>query len=222
MLSSNIYSKLSELYKIPLVQVAKKMGYSKSNILILKQDFAELKEKHPQVWSNIGSCIHNADKRTPEEYALDLVSSWVFEDTLLKYGSKYLNLTLNGADKTREILSNTRVSSASDFMLAGRCLEVVNSYTKYWKVKKQIDLRDNKYNKLKAKNSLLLCVDVYSKNFFVLDLTKDIPFKYIESHEFYGGKSAYRLYIENADKADLSMQNIIKELKKIEKQDGKS
>lgn len=219
-MSSNIYSKLSELYKIPLIQVAQSLNYSESNILILKQDFSVLKERYPQVWLNISSCVHNADRRTPEEYALDLVSSWVFEDTLLKYGSKHLSLTLNGADRTREILSNTRVSSASDFMLAGRCLEVVNSYTKYWKVKKQIDLRDNKYNKLKAKKSLLLCVDVYSKNFFVLDLTKDIPFKYIESHEFYGGKSAYRLYIENIDKTDLSMQNIIKVLKKTEEQDG--
>jgi len=216
-LASNIYNKLSELYKIPLVKVAQELKYSEPNILILQQRFSDLKAKHSQIWSNISSCVHNADRRSPEEYALDLVSSWVFEDTILKYGSKHLNLHLNGSDKNREILFNKKVSSASDFLLGSRHLELINSYTKYWKIQKQIDLRDNKYKKLKAKNALLLCVDVYCKNFFILDLKKDIVFKHIESHEFYGGKPAYRLYIENAEKHYLSMKNIIKQLDKIEK-----
>lgn len=216
-MASNIYDKLSELYKIPLVHVAQKMGYSKPNLLILHQKFDELKSQYPEVWSNILSCKNNADKRTPEEYSLDLVSSWVFEDTLIKYCSKHVDIQLNGADANREILCDTRVSSSSDFVLCGRFLELINSYTKFWDTNKAIDLRNNKYIKLKNKESLILCIDVCSKNFFILDLKSDnISSEYIESHEPYGGKSAYRLHINNVDKVDLSILNIIKELKGVQ------
>ena len=157
---SNIYDKLSELYKIPLVDVAKKMGYSDSNILILDQNFDELKEKHQDVWINIISCKHHRDSRTPEEYALDLVSSWVFEDTILDYCSKSMDITLNGSDSERKILSTGKVLSSSDFKISSRFLELINSYTKYWSTNKQIDLRGNKYLFLKSKEAFY-CVQMY-------------------------------------------------------------
>lgn len=214
---SNIYDKLSELYKIPLVDVARKMGYSDSNILILNQDFDELKKKYPDVWTNISSCKHHRDSRTPEEYALDLVSSWVFEDTIFKYCSKSVNITLNGSDSDREILSTGKVLSSSDFKVSERFVELINSYTKYWSTNKQIDLRGSKYLALKSKKSIILCADVYNKDFFLIDLKENKEnAEYIDCHQPYGGKSAYRLDISNVDKYDLSIINIVKCLKKIE------
>ena len=62
-----------------------------------------------------------------------------------------------------------------------------------------------------------MCADVYNKDFFLIDLKKgEEKAEFIESHPPYGGKSAYRLDINNVDKYDLSIVNIVKCLKKIE------
>lgn len=213
---NNINNLLSKLYKKPLWQVAKKLGYNESNVLILQDNFDELKIKYPNVWQIIISCAHNKDKRSFEDYSKDLVSSWIFEDTLLHYIKKFgINIKLNGSDVRRNILSNIQIKSDSDYVITlnkiKRNAELITSYTNYWKLNNRIDLRDNKYLKLKQSNSLVICVDLYNRNFFILDLNNTYA-KYIEHHKPYN-KSAYQIYLDNKP-INFTIKNLITELQK--------
>lgn len=218
---SNIYRSLTKLYKKPLVDIAKKLNYSRSNIYILENNFEQLKIEFPNVWNTIISCQHNMDKRTPEEYALDLVSSWLYEDTILSYlnANDYI-VKLDGSDANRQILINSKVSSNSDYIVikndVTRHIELINSYTPYWEKTKKIDLRDNKYNKIKSSNSLLLCIDIYSKKFYIIDLSiaSDENVRYIPFHKPYG-KPAYQINISSLYSHTFSIKNLIIELDKF-------
>ena len=216
---NNINKLLSELYKKPLDKVAEELNYKKSNILILQGKFDSLKIEFPEVWREIISCTHNKDKRSFEEYSKDLVSSWIFEDTLLFYIKKFgVDIKLNGSDNKRKILSNTNIKTNSDYLIKinskERSAELITSYTNYWKLNNKIDLRDKKYIELKKTNSLLICVDLYNKCFFILDLknytykTKLIPY-----HKPFN-KPAYQISLENCNPITFTIKNLVKELQK--------
>ena len=145
-------------------------------IYILEDNFEKLQIEYPNIWKSLQSCKHQRDKRTIEEYAKDLVSSWIYEDTILNYLKDNFEIDLYGSDKERNILPNSKVSSDSDFCIKknGKLvnIELVNSYTNYWKAYQRIDLRDNKFEKLKDKQAILICIDVYNKEFYLIDLKK--------------------------------------------------
>lgn len=213
---NNINNLLSNLYKKPLFEVAEELGYRESNILILTDKFDVLKVKFPEVWQEVISCTHNKDERSFEDYAKDLVASWIFEDTLLYYLKKYgLDIKLNGTDVKREILSNSNIRTDSDYVIRfnskQRDAELITSYTNYWNFNNRIDLRDNKYLKLKESNSLVICVDLYNKVFFVLDLNKTNA-KYIEHHRPYN-KPAFQIALNNKP-IKFTIKNLIGELQK--------
>ena len=213
---TNINNLLSSLYKKPLFEVEKQLGYSESNILILTDKFDVLKVKFPEVWNEIISCTHNKDERSFEDYAKDLVASWIFEDTLLYYLKKYgLDIKLNGTDVKREILSNSNIRTDSDYVIRfnskQRDAELITSYTNYWNLNNRIDLRDNKYLKLKESNSLVISVDLYNKVFFVLDLNNTNA-KYIEHHRPYN-KPAFQISLNNKP-IKFTIKNLIGELQK--------
>ncbi|MAO71662.1 MAG: hypothetical protein CMD02_04025 [Flavobacteriales bacterium] len=215
---SRIYTELSNLFKYNLTNVAKSLGYSKYNLLILAKDFKTLQLEFPEVWNSLMSCRHQKDKRTITEYALDLVASWVYEDVILSELSKFFDIELNGTDKKREILSSSKVKTDADYLITSNgnstTLELVNSYTNYWKSSGKIDLRDNKFKKLERNNSLLVCIDIFNKDFFILDVKKNKTlFKYIPYHELWG-KPAYQLDINNMETTRLSLKNLTSELNK--------
>ncbi len=215
---SRIYTELSNLFKYNLTNVAKSLGYSTYNLLILAKDFKTLQLEFPEVWNSLMSCRHQKDKRTITEYALDLVASWVYEDVILSELSKFFDIELNGTDKKREILSSSKVKTDADYLITSNgnstTLELVNSYTNYWKSSGKIDLRDNKFKKLERNNSLLVCIDIFNKDFFILDVKKNKTlFKYIPYHELWG-KPAYQLDINNMETTRLSLKNLTSELNK--------
>lgn len=155
--------------------IAKSLEYDKSNIYILENKIEELKKECPLIYSNLESCGHQRDGRTKEQYAKDLIASWIFEDTFLKeLINAKLNINLNGSDKERKILSSYQTQTTSDYILKKeqkeRNIELMCSYTNYWKNTKKLDLRDDKYNKMVSKKVLLLCVDMYNKEFFIIDI----------------------------------------------------
>lgn len=213
---SNIYNSLSKLFNKELSCIAQEYGYSNSNIYILKNDFKKLQLEYPNSWVALQSCKHQRDQRTIEEYAKDLVSSWVYEDTILKYLKKNFNIQLSGADKKREILPNTKVSTDSDFCIEKDSkifsIELVNSYTNYWKEYQRIDLRDNKFEQLKNKQALLVCIDIYNKEFYLIDLKKENEnIKYISYHKPYG-KPAYQIHLNSNIPFFFSIKNLIEKL----------
>ena len=98
-----------------LVPIAKSLNYPESSITVLQGNLVGLKAKFPQIHSNLLSCRHNKDKRTPLEYGKDLVASWFFEDYLMEeLTNAGLSIAASGADKDREILPNLIVLSSSD------------------------------------------------------------------------------------------------------------
>ena len=118
---------------------------------------------------------HFRDSRSGAEYAADLIISWVQEDALLSV----LQLTgivveLDGSDRNRELLEPKEISSASDFLITSgsvsRKLEVAYDSTGYWRKTGTFDLRDAKFDRLKAEKSLLLGVAVSTREAFVIDL----------------------------------------------------
>jgi hypothetical protein len=180
--------------------IAKNLEYDKSNIYILENKIEELKKECPQIYSNLESCGHQKDGRTKEQYAKDLIASWIFEDIFLeKLKSVELKVELNGADKERKILSSSQTKTTSDYIInkdgKKKNIELMSSYTNYWKSTKKIDLRDNKYNAMTSKEVVLLCIDMNSKEFFTIDI-KNCNATYIPKHVPYGNKPAYSISLE--------------------------
>jgi hypothetical protein len=89
-MKSNIYVMLENFFDESMVNIARQMGYSEDNILILENNINKLMVDYPDVYDNLKSCRHNRDSRTEIEYAQDLVCSWIFEDYLLLNFDKFL------------------------------------------------------------------------------------------------------------------------------------
>ncbi len=118
---------------------------------------------------------HFRDSRSGAEYAADLIISWVQEDALLSaIQLTGIEVELDGNDKYRELLKPNEISSASDFLITSgsvsRKLEVAYDSTGYWRKTGNFDLRDAKFDRLKAEKSLLLGVAVSTREAFVIDL----------------------------------------------------
>ncbi len=196
------FAALCQYYNRPLFEIAQDLAYSPSNIHILEGKEAILKEKYPDVYSNLLSCTHNKDNRTIIEYAQDLVASWIFEDTLIiDLQNSGLDIKKSGADKYRKILPNSKVSAASDTKISVNNkeihMEIMCDYTGFWAREKKADLRDEKYNKLKKEEALFLGFDISNKQYLLIDFTQPVEARYTPSHFPYGGKPAYSINLKN-------------------------
>jgi len=135
---------------------------------------------------------------------------------VLIYLKDNFKINLYGADKERKILPNSKVSSDSDFCINIHDklinIELVNSYTNYWKAYQRIDLRDNKFEKLKDKQAILVCIDIYNKEFYLIDLKQNNDnIKYISYHQPYG-KPAYQIFLNNTKVFSFTIKNLIEQL----------
>ena len=198
----------------PLIEVAKQLHYDEDNLLILQGKEQELKERYPNIYKNILSCRHNADKRTPMEYAQDLVASWLVEDSFFKvlnHGA--LRVDLGGTDSQRKVLSKSKVKTNSDFFVhyhdKSLKIELMNDYTGFWDKYHKLHLRDDKFVRMKNGGCLLLAVSTVNKNHALFDFNKGFNAKYIPSHRQYGGKPAYELEISSDIMRPATSQNII-------------
>lgn len=215
---------VSQLFGQGLEKHARKLGYAEDNILILAGDEAGLKARFPETYANLLSCRHQADRRSPLEYGQDLVVSWLFEDylfVLLKQGARNFTIRRAGADRERKILAQAKVSATSDYELeyqsgARRKLELMNDYAGYWAKNGRLDLRDSKYNKLRAENSLLLAIAVGERQFMVFDFATEVAANYIPQHPPYGFKPVYQLKIEKTAMEALKSDKIIEKLANFE------
>lgn len=191
------YLKASLVLPQSVLATAREYNYSKANYLILARRNKQLQKEFPQVWADIQSCVHCADGRQPIEYARDLVASWLIEDyflhILLDAGYE---IESAGTDKQRRILSQCQVGADCDFQvfLEGRKIQVefLCDYTGYWKKNGHLDLRDEKYKKLRSQHAFGFGVDILGKQAILLDFRQDIPgTRKISSHKPFGGKPAY-------------------------------
>jgi hypothetical protein len=176
------------------------MGYSEPNLLILAGDEQSLQSKYPNVWDALVSCKHHRDHRSPIAYGRDLVASWVFEDCVI--GSLCeggIDAKHGGSDCDRHILYKDGVTTNSDVkIIVGDStipIEIMCDYTGWWTANGRIDLRDNKYIKLKESKSLFLGFSTIDNILIVMDFSKDITYEYFECYTPYGGKPAYSIEI---------------------------
>lgn len=176
-----------------LVHVARSLGYPESTVCVLKGDANVLKRDFPTTYSNLKSCRYDMDKRTYIQYGQDLVASWIYEDYLIGELTRAgLAVIRAGTDRERKILSHTKVSSTSDCLVTydghSRKLEIMNDYNGYWEQRGTVDLRDDKYSRLKQEKALFIGVAPQEKKYVLLDFAEDIDSVYIEKHDPYGGK----------------------------------
>ena len=212
------FNQLSAYYPEGLVKKAKELNYSDSNLLILVGDEQGLKNSYPDVYANLLSCGHNKDGRSFMEYAQDLVASWVFEDDLMaQLRAGGLVIKGAGTDKDRELLATNTVSASSDCVVSwdGKSvlLELMSDYTGYWTRYGQMDLRDEKYHKLKNSSSLFLGVSTKDQKFIFLDFTANINATHIPSHKPYGGKPAYQIKLNGASLLPFNIGQLVKLIK---------
>ncbi len=144
---------------------------------------------------------HLKDERSFLEYALDLILGWIVEDFFLDLfkNELKLNCTLDGTDKNREFLARPR--STSDLKIETESnliyIDILYDATSHWRNCKSVELRDNKFNNLKSKGSILLGLDLRNKIFLILDL-KEIDAKNVHeimSHKPFGWKPAISITI---------------------------
>ncbi len=222
-MKSNIYMMLEKFFDDTMVNIAKKMGYSEDNILILEDNVDKLKIDYQDVYENLKSCKHNRDSRTEIEYAQDLICSWIFEDYLI-FNLKLngLDAELSGSDSERKILKSSAVSSKSDLVVKGYkkkiYIELVNDYRGYWLKYNKVDLRDDKYLYIKNLSSdndktFLLGIDFCNKKFFLFDINNNQDVKYEPFHYAYK-KPAYSINLKNTIYYDFSFEKICNEIKK--------
>ena len=128
-----------------------------------------------------------------------------------------LNIEGAGADKNREILPNTKVSSSSDCTVSyqgrQRGLEIMNDYTGWWKKTHHIDLRDQKYNKIVRTNAIFLGVSNSDNSYVLIDDMASFPSKFIQAHAPYGFKPAYQLTITDANLCPLDFKALATQIK---------
>lgn len=214
---------LEKFFDDTIINIAKKMGYTEDNILILESNEDKLKKDYPDIYNNLKSCKYNRDSRTIIEYAQDLVCSWVFEDYLI-YNLKLsgLDAELSGGDYERKILNSTSISSKSDLKIKGNnkniYIELVNDYRGYWSKYNKVDLRDDKYLHIKNLSSgndksFLLGIDFCNKKFFLFDINNNEDVKY-EFFHFAYKKPAYSISLKNTLYYDFSFEKICNEIKK--------
>lgn len=198
---------------------AKELGYSEANILVLRGDCESLIAKYPHIWSNILSCSHNADGRSGFQYAQDLVASWLTEDSfffeLKKHG---LEISRSGTDREREILAHGDVSGRSDFEIAyggkRRYVELMNDYSRYWWENQAADLRDNKYDHIKAQNALFVGICFPMSFYFVIDFFKPVDGYYFFNRRF-GGKRCFHLALTRDVFKPLDYSSLAEDLMRI-------
>ena len=213
------YQNMLGLYP-DLIEKAKSFRYPQSSICILKGDEDKLTRLFPEAYANLLSCNHHRDRRTPMEYGKDLVASWLFEDYLMENLQKHgISVYGAGADKNREVLPNSKVSSSSDCLVSlngkERLLELMSDYTGYWAKYKRMELRDAKFTKMQDSNSLFLGISTIDQKYLLLDMSEKFDYKYIPAYFLYGGKPAYSIKLSSDLLKDLDFSQIAEDIKNM-------
>lgn len=113
------------------------------------------------------------DKRSPEEYAAELVLGWILEDIICFALEKVqLSAHLTGTDAGREFLQSAQISGTHDLGISGGTkeikLEVVTDYTNYWSKTDTCDLRHGKAQNMHG--SFICGISLQQPKFFLMEL----------------------------------------------------
>lgn len=139
------------------------------------------------------------DRRSALEYGVNLVLGWLVEDAVAAWFRQAgATVSATGADAGRDFLLRAQVFQDADLSVAvdenQRRLEVLCDWKDTWRLRDHLDLRDNKYMRLRAENALILGLAPIEDSAVVLDLGCDMrPLRRNESIRGYGGKPGFTL-----------------------------
>ena len=136
-------------------------------IRVLSDQLTKEDRKDLSVLDNLD---HLKDDRSNPEYALDLILGWMLEDLLSEMIDQETFHT--SADKNREFLKNPKANSDLKIKLKTNSipLEIVNDYSGFWKRHGEMsNLRDSKFQNLRAENALILGIDMKNKKFVLIN-----------------------------------------------------
>lgn len=163
--------------------------------------------------NNLCAITYNRDKRTPVEYALDLVYGWLVEDIVTIYlNKKGFNAKLVGADKDREFLKKKSISADADLIVNGRAADIYADMDGYWNKTDRLDLRINKYHKLVQEKSILIGVSPKECQMLVLDFSRDVEVE-IGPNPLWGGKQVAT--VSNVNRKLIELDNFKSDLYNI-------
>lgn len=148
---------------------------------------------------------HLRDRRTSEEYALDLILGWIIEDAMRDIFNDilHLNANLHSADRNREFL--LKPVASSDFIIIHNdqewYVEIISDYTGFWHNYSVVHLRDDKFLNLKAEGGILLGIDFRNSRFLILRVNniESNRVRQIKEHRPYGRKPAYEMSLKASD-----------------------
>lgn len=213
------FTELSSFLREDLCAAARRLNYSEALICILEGKDVEVEHTYPMVYNNILSCRHNRDGRAPFDYARDLIASWIFEDYLIQQIKiAGINIAHAGADRKREILPSNKVSSASDCITQyhgiSRKLEIMTDYKGYWSRNKRIDLRDDKFIKMRRENSIFLGFSTIDSKYIIIDFRENVEAEYTSYHYPYK-KPAYFIPIKGEALKPFDIHSLVEHIKSI-------
>lgn len=164
--------------------------------------FLYLKEKsHKYVSKNLKGKM---DYRSFDEYHRNIALSWVVEDFLIEHSNGKLRNF--GCDSKRKFLTKGITNTGDLISKDGTIYEVVCHYHGTEKFQ-QINLRQDKLMHLREQNAVLVIVDVKNKSVFIKPARK-FPFYKIDSLKIYGGKPAYRIYLNDDVDKFVPIENV--------------
>ena len=108
---------------------------------------------------------HQRDRRTPLEYAIDLILGWISED--VQYEILNMNgfsVSMAGKDSDREIRPGKFVSATADFRISFNSNEKINvefmvDWLNHWGINNECDVRDHKVNRLAYQGGVFLGIN---------------------------------------------------------------
>lgn len=163
--------------------------------------------------NNLCAITYNRDKRSPIEYALDLVYGWLIEDIITIYlNRKGFNAKLIGADKDREFLKKKTISTDADLIINGRAADIYADMDGYWNKTDSLDLRINKYHKLIQEKSILIGVSPKECQMLLLDFSRDIDIE-VRANPLWGGKQVAT--VSNINRKLIELDNFKSDLYNI-------
>jgi hypothetical protein len=119
----------------------------------------------------LGDLNHLKDKRSNEEYALDLITGWLIEDVFVRILAEDHEVERSSADREREFLGSPDADSDLAVEIDGEKipLEVTHDNSGFWQ-RKGIwsTLRDRKFENLREEGALILGLDIENEEIFVL------------------------------------------------------
>lgn len=157
------------------------------------------------------------DYRTPVEYGVEIAFGWIMEDIIFwSIQDQGIAIGRDGNDKSREFLEEGQISATADYVIqypwGNKHLELVVSWTDYWKRTDKLDLRASKYYSMHEKQTICFGVEAPTQQAFLLDIARESGFIHRQNPSW-GNKNCFTL--ENLHKHFKPVQQAIHQINLI-------